>query len=63
MKQTIANRRNKFIAFLVIFVGIALFQFTELRYIFGILNIVGVYHSVVYWFVLGLTKGLTYKNA
>ena len=31
--------------------------------IFGILNIVGVYHSVVYWFVLGLTKGLTYKNA
>ena len=53
MKQAIANRRNKFIAFLVIFVGIALFQFTELRYIFGILNI-GKFYNIFFLLILSI---------
>ena len=53
MKQTITNRRNKFIAFLVIFAGIALFQFTELRYIFGIPNI-GKFYNIFFLLILSI---------
>jgi hypothetical protein len=44
MNQPITNKRSKFIAFLIIFAGIALFQLTELRYIWGITGVSRFYN-------------------
>ena len=52
MNHIITNRRNKFRAFLVIFVGIVLFQFTELRYIWEITSI-SRFYNIVYILTLG----------
>jgi hypothetical protein len=53
MSQTIANSRNKFIAFLVIFVGMVLFQLTELRYIWGITDI-SRFYNVFFLLILSI---------
>ena len=50
MNQT-NTRRNKFIVFLVIFVGIALVQFTELRYIWGIKDI-SMFYNICFILIL-----------
>ena len=52
MNQT-NTRRNKFIVFLVIFVGIALVQFTELRYIWGIKDI-SMFYNICFILILSL---------
>ncbi len=44
MNQSITNHRSKFIAFLVIFTGIALFQLTEFRFIWEITGISRFYN-------------------
>lgn len=44
MSQDVAISRKKFIIFLVIFVGIVLFQLTELRYIWGVTGIGRLYN-------------------
>ena len=53
MSKTIANSRNKFIAFLVIFVGMVLFQLTELRYIWGVLDI-SRFYNIIFLLSLGI---------
>ena len=53
MSKTIANSRNKFIAFLVIFVGMVLFQLTELRYIWGVLDI-SRFYNIIFLLSLGV---------
>jgi hypothetical protein len=52
MNQSITNRRGKFIAFLIIFVGIALFQLTEFKHIWGVTGI-SRFYNIFFILILG----------
>jgi len=58
MRQVITNSRNKSIAFLVIFIGMVLFQLTEFRYIWEIESVSRFYNVV---FLLAFGAYITIK--